>query len=288
MKVKVLKVNAFTDSKSGGNGAGVVFNSPDLTDEQMSQVTRDIKVSETAFLFPSKEADFLVKFFTPTIEVDLCGHATIASFFVLGLQNPSKENKVITQKTNVGILEVEQFFSHNKIQKVMMTQGKSELKDIQIDISEIADSLNISEEEIDTTLPMQKVSTGIFTLPLCIKSFDVLKSINPDYDKIEKLCNKYDVGSYFLFSFETLEADSTYHGRCFCPVYGVNEDPVTGTANGAVCYYLFKNKIIQQTNMLCEQGDIMGTPGRIIVEIKDDTVKVGGRATIVEEREVCF
>ena len=77
-----------------------------------------------------------------------------------------------------------------------------------------------------------------------------------------------------------------YHARNFAPIYGVNEDPVTGTANGAVCGYLLKNRIIQENNLLCEQGDIMGRPGRVFVEINKNVVKVGGRAKIVEEKEI--
>jgi trans-2,3-dihydro-3-hydroxyanthranilate isomerase len=282
-KVNVKKVNAFTDSKKGGNGAGVVFNPPDLNPEQMSKVTRELNVSETAFLFPNDKVDFLVKFFTPTIEVDLCGHATIASYFLHGLENPDDKNKTITQKTNVGVLAVDQYFSDGMIEKVMMTQGKPVMENVSLVISEVADCLNISIEKIDRSLPIQKASTGLFCLPVCIKKFETLKNMKPDFKKVEKLCRKIDVGSIFVFSFETFEPESVYHGRCFCPVYGVNEDPVTGTANGAVCAYLVKNNIIKEGSFVCEQGDIIGRPGRVLVEVKDDVVKVGGRATVVEE-----
>jgi trans-2,3-dihydro-3-hydroxyanthranilate isomerase len=94
------------------------------------------------------------------------------------------------------------------------------------------------------------------------------------------------VGSFHLFTFETIEPDSLYHARNFAPFYGINEDPVTGTANGAVCSYLLKNNIIQNNKMICEQGDIMGRSGRVYVEIDNDIVKVGGRAKVVEENEI--
>jgi PhzF family phenazine biosynthesis protein len=69
-------------------------------------------------------------------------------------------------------------------------------------------------------------------------------------------------------------------------VYGINEDPVTGTANGAVCSYLVKNGIIQKRNLVCEQGDIMGRPGRVFVEVGRGLVRVGGKARVVEEKEM--
>ena len=288
MKIKVKKVNAFTDSIDGGNPAGVLLGSPMLSDEQMAYVSKELKVSETAFVFPGKKADYRVRFFTPEIEVDLCGHATIATFFTMGLEGlVTKQNSTATQETNVGILPVSlEFDKSGNVDRAMMIQGKPVLKDIYLDISKIADSLKIDVDEIDNSLPMQKTSTGLFTLPICIKSFDILKSINPDFDKIKKLCYRLDVGSFHLFTFDTLEPTSLYHARNFAPAYAVNEDPVTGTANGAVCNYLLKNNITQNSNMVCEQGDIIGRSGRVFVEINEDVVRVGGKAKIVEEREI--
>jgi PhzF family phenazine biosynthesis protein len=289
MKVKAKIVNAFTDSTECGNPAGVVLNSPDLTDKQMAEITKELKVSETAFVFPSSKADFKIRFFSPNIEVALCGHATIATFFTMASEEifEKKQNMILTQETKAGILPISvEFLDDGKINRVMMSQDKPILKDIYLDISEISDSLNLSKDKIDYSLPKQAVSTGLFTLPVCIKSYDILKSIDPDFDKIKDICKKNNFGSYHLFTFNTLEPRSVYHARNFAPVYGINEDPVTGTANGAVCSYLFLNKIIHENILICEQGDIIGRPGRVFVEILKNSVKVGGRAKIVKEKEI--
>ena len=288
MKINVKKINAFTESTEGGNPAGVVLDSPDLTDEQMKYVSKVLSVSETAFVFPSKKADYKIRFFSPEVEVDLCGHATIATLFTMALEGIFSQNinTVITQETKAGVLPVDIYFSDETVDRVMMTQATPRYKDICLDISILADSLNISVDEIDDSLPKQIVSTGLFTLPLCVKSFDILKATNPDFEKIKKLCSRFGVGSFHLFTFDTVEPNSIYHARNFAPVYGVNEDPVTGTANGAVCSYLIKNKIIKGRNLICEQGDIMGRPGRVFVEIDGDGVKVGGKARVVEEGEI--
>lgn len=289
MKVKAKIVNAFTDSLDGGNPAGVVLNSPDLTDKQMADISKELKVSETAFVYPSSKADFRIRFFSPNIEVDLCGHATIATFFTMAFEEilEKKQNMILTQETKAGILPVSiEFLDDGKIHRVMMSQDKPVLKDIYLDISEISDSLNLSNDDIDITLPKQAVSTGLFTLPVCIKSYNVLKSITPDYEKIKDICIKNNFGSFHLFTFDTLEPRSVYHARNFAPVYGINEDPVTGTANGAVCSFLLLNKIIHEDILVCEQGDIIGRPGRVFVEIAKNSVKVGGRAKIVKEKEI--
>jgi PhzF family phenazine biosynthesis protein len=286
MNVKVKKVNAFTDDVDGGNPAGVVLDSPELSEDQMTYISKKLKVSETAFVFPSSRANFKNRFFTPDVEVDLCGHATIATFFTMALENffPNNKNISVTQETKAGILPVNIEFSDNgTVNRVMMTQAKPILKDIHLNIFEIANSLKISPDTIDSSLPEQVVSSGLFTLPICIKSFKTLKSIKPDFEKIKKICKKLGVGSFHLFTFDTIEPRSIYHARNFPPLYGINEDPVTGTANGAVCSYLLKNRIIQEDNLICEQGDIIGRPGRVFVEIENNTVRVGGRAKIVRD-----
>ena len=140
--------------------------------------------------------------------------------------------------------------------------------------------------KIDESLPKQSVSTGLFTLPICIKSFEILKSVKPNFKKIKKICEKFNLGSFHLFTFQTLESRSVYHARNFAPLYGVNEDPVTGTANGAVCGYLLSNKIIHESKLICEQGDIIDRPGRVFVEINKDSLQVGGKARIVKEKEI--
>ena len=256
MKVKVIKINAFSDSIYGGNPSGVVINSPVLTDRQMKYISKTMQVSETGFIFPSKKADYKVRFFSPKVEVNLCGHATIATFFALVLTGAVSggNNISLTQETKVGVLPVNICFNdYGEIDRVMMTQVKPRLKNIYLDISKLADSLNISSDVINDSYPKQIVSTGLFTLPLCIDSFDTLSDIEPDFEKIKKICKKLNVGSFHLFTFDTIESKSIYHARNFAPLYGVNEDPVTGTANGAVCCYLLKNNIIEECNLICEQ-----------------------------------
>ena len=285
----VKKVNAFTDSINGGNPAGVVLNPSKLTPKQMKNISKQLVVSETAFVYPSKKADFKLRFFTPTIEVDLCGHATIATFFTMGVEGVLPKNKSrvsITQETNSGILPVDIYFKDNQCQKVMMTQSKPVIKNVKINVDEIASALKITKDEIDESLPMQIVSTGLYTLPICVNSFDTLEKIRPDFDKIKKICIEIESGSFHVYTFETLEENSIYHARNFPPCYGINEDPVTGTANGAVSSYLLINNIIKEKKLICEQGDIIGRPGRVLVEIEENNVRVGGKAKLALEIEM--
>ena len=85
MKKVIYQVNAFADVPFGGNPAGVLPNSIGLNHSDMLKIAKQMNLSETAFVFPMQDdlVDYEVRFFTPTQEVDLCGHATIASFFCL-------------------------------------------------------------------------------------------------------------------------------------------------------------------------------------------------------------
>ena len=110
MKKVIYQVDAFSDVPFGGNPAGVVPSAEGLNDTQMLSIAKEMNLSETAFIFPLKnnEANYEVRFFTPTQEVDLCGHATIASFFTLaskGIITAESNVKILKQKTKAGILK---------------------------------------------------------------------------------------------------------------------------------------------------------------------------------------
>lgn len=83
MEIKVYKINAFAKTAIGGNPAGVVVNADELSENDMKKIAGIVGLSETAFVMKSDVADFRVRFFTPTEEVDLCGHATIGTFSIL-------------------------------------------------------------------------------------------------------------------------------------------------------------------------------------------------------------
>ena len=83
MEIEVFVVSAFGMNETGGNPAGIVLEAEGLSDSQMLHIAAEVGLSETAFLFSSDSCDFLLRFFTPAAEVDLCGHATIATYSLL-------------------------------------------------------------------------------------------------------------------------------------------------------------------------------------------------------------
>lgn len=287
MKLKVYTVNSFAKTLEGGNPAGVVIEADSLSDESMKKIAGAIGFSETAFVMKSESAHFKVRFFTPEEEVELCGHATIATFYVLlrkGLINPG----VFLQETKAGILSVEVRGDST----IMMEQNTPSFYEI-INKKEIADSLNITENEMIDVLPVQIVSTGLRDILIPVKNIDILNSVKPNFEEVSRISSKYNTIGYHVFTFESLFGSNAYC-RNFAPLYGIYEESATGTSNGALACYLYKygnTKKRCDHQFVMEQGYSMRNPSEIIVELIVEGlevigVKVGGKVLNLSEFEV--
>jgi len=284
MEVKVYTLNSFTKNGKGGNPAGVVLEADALSEGNMKRIANKVGFSETAFVQKSNKADFKVRFFTPNAEVDLCGHATIATFFLLENSGVIHKGKY-TQETKAGILDIDVMGNGT----VFMSQNPPQFFE-EISKKEIAECLKISEEQLIPKLPAQIVSTGLREIMVPIKNLETLLSIEADFDKILDLSKKYRVVGLHVFSLET-KLGSTAQCRNFAPLYDVPEESATGTATGALSSYLFKHHKIteeQANNLVFEQGYSMNKPSEILAKLRIENneikgVQVGGTATITKE-----
>ena len=286
-KVKVFTLSSFAKTPEGGNPAGVVLDAENLSKEQMMNISKEVGLSETAFVAKSDKADFKVIFFTPTSEVDLCGHATIATYFLMWNKQLIKTGKY-TQETKAGILGIEV----KEDGTIFMDQNPPQYFE-KLNKIKIAESLNIPVEYIDDKLPVQIVSTGLKDIFVPIKSIDYLSSIKPDFEKISSICKQNETIGYHVFALET-KFNDTACCRNFAPLYGIREESATGTSNGALACYLFKYKKINDTqlsHLSFKQGYSMNKPSEILVKLdvsggEINRVKVGGRAIISKELEI--
>jgi len=286
MNIKISTLNSFAKTAEGGNPAGVVLKSEELSEEEMKNIALQVGFSETAFLQHSECADYRVRFFTPSEEVDLCGHATIAAFSLLfqrGILKPGK----YSQETLAGNLDIE--IGENG--QIFMEQALPEFHE-EVEKAEIASSLNISAQDLHGTLSPQIVSTGLKDIIVPIKDLETLLSVNPDLDSVTGISRKYGVVGYHLFCLET-KYGSTAHCRNLAPLYGISEESATGTSNGALGCYLYRyNQIIRTSNLVFEQGYSMSRPSEILADIEIDEkgdiirVMVGGKAIITGEIEL--
>ncbi|TCJ01864.1 PhzF family phenazine biosynthesis protein [Cytobacillus praedii] len=287
MKVKVFTVNSFAKTLEGGNPAGVVLDADSLSDESMKSIAGEIGFSETAFVMKSESAHFKVRFFTPEEEVDLCGHATIATFYVL-LSKGFIKPGVFLQETKAGILSVEVKVDSS----IMMEQNSPSFYEI-VNKKEIADSLNITEYEMIDELPVQIVSTGLRDILVPVKNIKILNAIKPNFEEVSRISSKYNTVGYHVFTLESLFGSNAYC-RNFAPLYGICEESATGTSNGALACYLSKYGKInkrQDHQFVMEQGYLMKRPSEIKVELRVEEqevigVKVGGKVLNLSEKEV--
>ncbi|MFT8316029.1 MAG: PhzF family phenazine biosynthesis protein [Clostridium sp.] len=287
MNIKVYTLNSFAKTNNGGNPAGVVLDAEFLSPQDMQRIAAKVGFSETAFVKKSNNADFKVEFFTPNGEVDLCGHATIATFYLLANKGFIQAGEY-TQETKAGILKIE--CKEDNI--IYMEQCNPKFYEI-LDKKEIADTLNINEDEIIQGLPVQIVSTGLKDIFIPIKSLKILHNVKPDFNRISNVSKKQDVIGYHLFTPET-EYGSTAHCRNFAPLYDIDEEAATGTSTGALSCYLYKYGFISENNaknMVFEQGYSMKKPSEILSSLlihngEINEVKVGGIASNIEEKNI--
>ncbi len=269
--VEIYAAAAFSKDNKGGNRAGVVLGRSELTSVQKAAIAKEMGYSETVFVLDSDKADFRLQYFTPTEEVPLCGHATIAAFSTLKLLS-MLDKPEYTIETEAGILNI--YIKEDSL--ILMEQNcPAYLKILDSDIFTGC----IQKGFIDHRFPIQIVSTGLNDIMLPVDSAEHLKRLSPDFERIANMTKEKEAVGVHAFTL-IKESDVTAICRNFAPLYGINEESATGTASCALACYLFKY-YKQQPQYVFEQGHNMGEISRIVVNILYhgnviDSVFVGG------------
>ena len=296
---KLFQVDSFTDRKFLGNPAGVVVNADGLSDNEMQQIARELNNSETAFILAPTDSDHEVwiRFFTPTMEVPTCGHATIAAHYVRAKETDFTSGKLI-HKIGIGNLPIE-IISEDDDLKILMTQGKVEISEPLKEgtVNKIFKAIGISSADINQDCPVQVVSTGSSKVIIGIERADVLNALTPSFLRLREISKEIKCKGSFLFTFDTKRKDVLTSARMFAPAMGINEDPVTGNGNGPLGVYLVHNNLAQHDGKTLsfkgEQGVALERRGYVDVDVTIDNgvpvkVVIGGRAVIVFQTEIEF
>lgn len=289
MKKKIYQVDAFTSVPYAGNPAGVVPDARGLTEKQMLRIAKEMKLSETAFVFPGGYGyDVEVRFFTSTEEVNLCGHATIATFSLLKeLGYFPKQKTELIQKTKAGNLAIK--YMADDLVMMRQTEPVHVSKSLSQEI--LCDAMVIHPSDMGIKLVMEKAeiwSTGLEDIILPMKSLDDLKALSPNMNKLAAYSKELNVIGVHAF---TIDDNNTIWCRNFAPACGIPEESATGTSNGALgaCLYTKGYHKDGKLSFKAHQGDWMDSPSRIHVEVsKADTLEVwvGGKAVEVLEGEI--
>ncbi|GAA0360782.1 PhzF family isomerase [Bacillus horti] len=294
---RLYQIDSFTKNKFSGNPAGVITNADGLTENEMKKIARELNNSETAFVFSSTDHtyDVHVRFFTPTVEVPICGHATIAAHYARAVEQQLDTTRV-RQKTGAGILPVDVIREENDY-KVVMRQGKIEFGSVIEGENRdfLLDALHITDQDLLANCPIQVVSTGHSKVMIGIKNSILLHQLNPKFEALTQLSKRLACNGYYVFTMDSAEEDILVKGRMFAPAIGINEDPVTGNANGPLGAYLVHHKLVKHDGssfrFKAKQGEAMERTGTIEVEVQLEKgepfeVSVSGKAVIVFQSEL--
>ncbi|MDF2720796.1 MAG: hypothetical protein K0Q59_471 [Paenibacillus sp.] len=289
MKIKVHHYDAFSSIPNQGNPAGVVLDGGRLTEEQMRKAAAQVGFNETAFPLQSDKADIRIRFFTPGHEINLCGHAAMATLFALKTRGLLGDRTALAIETKAGILPVH--FHGDQGLSITMRQAAPEFRPFHGSLQELAHSIGIEESEIETNWPTLYGSTGTWTLLVPIRSLTSFTKMKPANAHFPLVLKEMPRASVHPFCLETYDANAHMHARHFSSPYsGTIEDPVTGTASGVMgAYYAAHIAKHPQSplSLIIEQGQEIGRDGRIGVTVTDgDRVDITGNAVYVTEFDV--
>jgi PhzF family phenazine biosynthesis protein len=297
MRRTIYQIDAFTRERFKGNPAGVVMNAEGLTEYQMLQLARELNNSETAFLFPpdDDDCDVAIRYFTPKTEVPTCGHATIAALYAKALEE-NLDSCTIRLKTQIGVLPVE-IIKNSGDYQVLMTQGKFVLSPpFDSDTTlKILTALGLTLADIEDKCPVQIASTGHSKVMIGIRSRSQLNRLTPHLSHLADLSKVIGCNGYFVFTFDSDDDKILTYGRMFAPAIGINEDPVTGNANGPLGGYLIMNKIRGYENnyfeFIAKQGETIDRLGKITVMVNIEnsrpvTIQIKGDAVVLFKTEI--
>ncbi len=287
--MRYFVADAFAQEPFGGNPAGVVLlgeNVPFPADGLMVKIAAELRYSETAFVQQNGLAEFTVRYFTPASEVDLCGHATIATFSVLRNEGIVPPGTVCSNHTLAGDLEV--IVGKNIMMQMAppVVLGTIEDTGCLHSIMNPAGNPGSGCIKSDQPLPVQIVSTGLPDIIYPVVSIGALNALNPDMAALTELSRELNVVGVHAFALS--DDGYTAHVRNFAPLYDIPEESATGTANAALAYYLYHNGIVPQCSKCTfMQGEAMGRPSVVSTELKSNgSVYVGGNSYILGKGEL--
>lgn len=253
----IYQVDAFTDQAFKGNPAGVMILESEMTVEKMQDIASEMNLSETAFII-ERGAVYEIRYFTPTNEVPLCGHATLASAHVLYELGIKKENETIVFEAAGGVLNV-----NKDADGIQMLFPKYPIEKIAV------------HKDFKSIIGFEPVvcysSTYDWIIAMAATEDDITKA-KPNFEKMKE----QGLGQLMITA-KSEQQDIDYVVRCFAPNAGINEDPVTGSAQcGLVPFW---NIMTDQTDFNVVQ--VSKRTGVLKVKLKGQDVEIKGKAITI-------
>src|SRR5215469_10080867 len=259
MPIRIVTVDAFTNVPFAGNPAAVCVMQEPRPEEWLRSVAREMNLSETAFLLP-RDGEFDLRWLTPAVEVDLCGHATVASAHVLWEDGHLAPGKQARFHTRSGQLTADR-------------RGDWIELDFPVKIATVAEPPAELLPALGVTSPVA-VAKNAFDYMVEIESEEELRGLSPDHSTLRKIPVR---GVIVTARCATNGFD--FISRFFAPGSGIDEDPVTGSAHTALGPYWGSK--LGKVEMTAFQASARG--GVVRLRLNGDRIILGGQAVIVME-----
>jgi PhzF family phenazine biosynthesis protein len=259
--IQYFVVDAFTDRPFAGNPAVVVPLAKWRGDAWLQNVAMEMNLSETAFLVPNAQG-FDLRWFTPKVEVDLCGHATLAAAKVLAHLGQMPGENGIAFSTRSGILRASRAGDRFQLDFPLKPETPAEPP------ADLIESLAVTPKY---------VGRNQFDYLVEVESETVLRSMTPDFKRLAKVACRGVIATT-----QSSDPQFDFVSRFFAPAAGIDEDPVTGSAH--CCLVDFWRKRLGKQKFVAYQASARG--GVVHVEVQGDRVLLAGDAVIVAQGEL--
>ncbi|MBO5122652.1 MAG: PhzF family phenazine biosynthesis protein, partial [Oscillospiraceae bacterium] len=261
--MKAYVMDAFSAQIFGGNQAGVALPETTLSDALMQQIAAEFKHSETAFVQKESDGSVTLRYFTPAGEVELCGHATIASFALLRSLNLLQDG-LHTAHTKAGDLTIDVAGD-----TVWMDMAPPVLlRELpEAEWSALYEAYGLTVADRPEGFVPKIVSTGLADIMMPVRDHETLMRAVQNAPVVTDLSKFYDVTGVHMFCLGG--EDCTAYCSNYAPLYDIPEECATGTSNGALTYYLYLQDLVKagEENVFV-QGEHMNRPSEIRSRLK--------------------
>jgi trans-2,3-dihydro-3-hydroxyanthranilate isomerase len=270
-------VDVFTDRPLSGNQLCVVPHSPQLTDEQMLALAREIGFSETTFVTESGRDRYAMRIFTPDGELPFAGHPTLGTAFVLVSEGTVRSPAIQRVPAGDFAVEVDVGAGTASVRQHAPTFGPEPS-----DRDAVARAVGLAVGDLHPELPPQSVSTGLAHLLIPVRTPELVATARRDGPRLATVLNEVHAKGSYLFA---LAGDGA-KARMFDPGDAIGEDPATGSAAGPLAAYLAERGVGGMPGRLViRQGAEVGRPSVLVVDVAREgdhwAVDVSGGVRIV-------
>lgn len=271
------RIAAFANGGYGGNPAGVVLCEVLPNAAAMQAIAAKVGYSETVFAAP-EDGEWRVRYFAPEVEVDFCGHATIALGAALALKNG---DGTFPLRLNHARISVEGRRARGLLAATLQSPlTRSGAASVEL-VDEALALFGLSAGELDDRLPPAIAHAGADHLVLVLRDRARLAAMRYDLNAGRELARRNSIGTFSLIY---VEGPCRFHARNPFPIGGVYEDPATGAAAAAFAGYLRDLGWPHGGTIEIIQGEDMGVPSRLLVELTEErgaSVRVSGGARLM-------